>query len=180
MQTAYSMFPSAPRAGTLADLNEAITVTRVSAANIPFGRFGVLNADADANGQVATVKLPGVATDIVNSDQYNKCEGIVLATQSEQSEYGPAPVDPLHPEYIAGVPFPVIRHGLVWVYVEEAVGPADVPCVRFAAGSSSYAGTLPGNFNKGTDSANSQTLAGYARFMSTTTGAGLVQLMIRL
>ena len=180
MQTSYSMFPGAPRAGTLADLNEAITVTRISDANIPFGRFVVFDEAESGNGQVAEVKLPSAAIDVNNSDNYQKCEGIVLATQSEQAEYGPAPVDANHPEYLAGVPFPVIRHGLIWVKVEEAVGPADQPYVRFTNGVDSYAGTYAGNFNKGTDSSHSVTLGANARFMSTTTGAGLVQLMIRL
>jgi len=179
MQTAYTAFPSAPRAGSLADLNEAIIVTRISESDIPFGRFVVIDADdlTTDNKGLPMVKLPAAATDVVNGDQYNKCEGIAVATQSGQSDYGFAaePDTSAAPAYLAGSPLNVIRHGIVWVYVEEAVTQSDVPCVRHTADGAK----VPGNFNKTADS-NSVTLAGYARFMTGTSGAGLAQLMIRL
>lgn len=179
MQTTYNSFPPNPRAGSLADLNESIIVTRFSDANMPYGRLVVLDASTVDSREMVKVKLPGAATDVYNSDNYQMVEGIVVTTQAQQAEYGLAPVSPL-PEYLAGQPFNVIRHGIVWVYVEEAVTPADQPFVRFAAGTMTYAGTIPGNFNKGTDSSNSVTLGPTCRFMQSTSGAGLVPVMIRL
>ena len=185
MQTSYTNFPNPPRAGSLADLNEGIVVTRASASDIPFGRFVVLDQGSDGaadlldNKAIPLVKLPGAATDVYNSDNFQKCEGIVVVTQSQQAQYGlDATATPS--QYLAGQPMNVIRHGLVWVYVEEAVTPADNPYVRHTAGADSYAGTLAGNFNKGTDSSKSVSLGANARFMGSTSGAGLVQLMIRL
>lgn len=179
MQTAYNSFPPDPRAGSLADLNESIIVTRYSDANLPFGRLVVLDASTTDSKQMVKVKLPAAATDVYNTDNYQKVEGVVVTTQAQQSEYGLAPVSAL-PEYLAGQPINVIRHGIVWVYVEEAVTPADQPFVRHTAGTAGYAGTLPGNFNKGTDSGNSVSLGANARFMQSTSGAGLVPIMIRL
>jgi len=179
MQTAYNSFPPNPRAGSLADLNESIIVTRFSDANMPFGRLVVLDASTADSRQMVKVKLPSSAASVYNSDNYQLVEGIVVVTQAQQAEYGLSPVSAL-PEYLSGQPINVIRHGIVWVYVEEAVTPADQPYVRHTAGSASYAGTLPGNFNKGTDSSNSVTLAGNVRFMQSTSGAGLVPVMIRL
>ena len=61
--------------------------------------------------------------------KYNKFEGIAFVTQAQQSEYGLAPVS-LLPEYLAGQPMNVIRHGIVWVYTEQAVTPVDIPFLR--------------------------------------------------
>lgn len=64
----------------------------------------------------------------------------------------------------------VARRGRVWCYAEEAVTPASAPLVRAVAAGVE----VPGHFRDSADAADLIDVSAFCRFLTSTTGAGLV------
>jgi hypothetical protein len=172
MQTSYPTEPAAGKLGQLADSGQHDIVSRVSAAKIPFGRFVSYSA---ANG---VVKLPAAATDILNSTSYAVSEGIALENPSKEcvaaNTLGVAAANAA--SYDIGDEISVLKRGRCFVYVEQAVGPADTVYVRYTANGNN----VVGNFRKDDDTSKAASLGEKAHFVGTTSGAGIVEIDIRL
>lgn len=171
-QTSYAEQFTVGQLGQLADQGFTDKVSRYSAAVIPFGRLVALDTNP------GKVKLPAAATDILDANSESRpVEGIVISTQAiqEQATNTLGVANANVPAYPIGYNFSVLRKGRVWVWAEEAVTPADQVFVRHTAAGNNK----PGNFRQDADTANAALLKG-ARFMSTTTGAGLVLVEINL
>lgn len=81
--------------------------------------------------------------------------------------------------YAANDPLPVVNDGDVWVLAEEAVSPSDPVFIRFANTGSGAVPGVPGCFRKSADTATAVAAPAGWRFLTSTSGAGLVQLRVR-
>jgi hypothetical protein len=162
MQTSYSQnlvagFPGLKYDGAFSQ--DIVTGENVAAAH-GFGKFACLGAGP------GLIALPAAAADITD---LKKAIGVVLAKQDMESS---ASGDPQYPVKSA---VPVMKKGRVWVNTESAVtaGSSDVH-VRYVAGSGSV-----GAF-RGAAVASETAILPDAKWLSTTTGAGLALLEINL
>jgi hypothetical protein len=172
MQLAYNTEPAAGRIGQLSDSGENDIVSRYSAAAIPFGRFVVFDT---VGGKV---KLPSAATDIVDSGSYAKLEGVAIEDPSVESKsaniLGVAGINA--PAHAIADAIPVLKRGRVIVWSEQAVAPTDAVFVRYTANGNE----VVGNVRKDDDTSKAASLGEKAHFVGTTTGAGLVEIDVRL
>lgn len=172
MQTSYPTQPNAGKLGQLTDASDHDIVSRYSAAKIPFGRFVSFDTTS------GKVKLPAAATDIINSTSYAVSEGIALENPSkectDENTLGVAGANAA--AHDIGDAIPVLKRGRCFVYTEQAVGPTDAVYVRYTASGNN----VVGNFRKDDDTSKAASLGENARFVGTTTGAGLVEIDIRL
>jgi len=76
--------------------------------------------------------------------------------------------------YEADEEFSMLRKGRIWVYAEEAVDPTKAVFLRHTINST----LLPGDFRTDIDTANAEDISAFARWVSTTTAAGLAMLEI--
>lgn len=172
MQTSYAEQLTAAQLGMLGDQGMTDKVSRYSAAVIPFGR--VVSFDTTSG----KVKLPAAATDILDANSESRpVEGIVIATQAieEQATNTLGVADANVPAYPIGYNFSVLRKGRIWLWAEEAVTVTDQVFVRHTAAGNEK----PGNVRNDAATATCALLKG-ARFMTSTTGAGLVLVEINL
>lgn len=171
-QTSYSEEFDPAQLGMLADASENDVVSRYSDNPVPFGRLVVRDGADDK------VKLPAAALDILDANSESRpVAGIAIMSQAieEQPENTLGVADANVPAYPANYAFSVLQDGEAWVWAEEAVDPTDQVFVRHTASGNEK----PGNFRQDADTANAAQLKG-AKFMSTTTGAGLVKVRIKL
>lgn len=102
--------------------------------------------------------------------------GLNLGITCHEPQY----VDPTRTDRAVYPPYramSVVRRGSIYVPVENAVTPADVPAFRITA---SGANTQLGAFRTGTDSGNAVALTGIARFRSAAGAGELAELSIML
>lgn len=158
-QTSVSDRMTAAFAGMLADSsyvkNVRSYVNEEASAEIPFGVMvkqgtAANDAKACASGDTSPVFI-GVT---VHSHAYAK-----------PTEVGDTGVKP-------NMTLGVLTRGCIWVPVEEAVTPASAVLVRIIATGSEVAGA----FRDTADASDCIDISGWARFVSTTTGAGFAQL----
>lgn len=79
-------------------------------------------------------------------------------------------------DYEDGETVPVVESGIVWVYSETAVKPADPVHVRVVAAGAEVAG----RFRNAADSTDCIDVSKYARWDSVTTAAGLARLRLNI
>lgn len=129
-----------------------------ASAEIPFGAMVARTAAPSAGTPAKAIKLV---------DANSVLAGIVLHSHAydARTELG---TTGLKPKTVLSV----LQKGRVWVNAEEAVALGDPVYVRHTAGS----GTV-GYFRNDADTANAVRVYG-ARFVTETTGAGLVQIEI--
>lgn len=140
-------------AGDTAHMRDAKSYVNAEAsAEIPFGLLVVQGtAEQDA-------KIPAAQSDLA--------VGIALHSHSFQkdNELGDTGIKP-------DVVFSAMTRGRVWVAVDEAVALTDTPRVRMS-------GAGAGTFRKTSAGGVTKALAGSARFLTATSGAGLALLEI--
>jgi hypothetical protein len=171
-QTTYTQSPAVGKLGLLAYAENTKKSTGYSDAVIPYGRLVVYDA---ANEKV---KLPAAATDILDANSESRpVIGVVIATQDIENQVantlGVANANV--PAYPIGFALPILRDGDIWVWAEEAVVLTDQVFVRHTASGNNK----PGNFRQDADTANAALLNG-AKFVTETTGAGLVVVRLNL
>ena len=157
-QTTYGINIAPAKAGQQYDIgpNDIISVNHQLACAV-----GVLLVRDSANGDFFG-KVPGAATDVTNG---GSVLGIILADQTLEQPYPQGNAVPMSP---AKYTSPVIRSGRVWVNVEGAVTAGNQPYARYAVGT----GSVLGAFRADADT-SSAALVPNARFVTSTTGAGL-------
>jgi hypothetical protein len=146
-------------AGMLADTGEKDVRSYVSeeaSAEIPFGQL-VKQGSADTG----CLRL-SAGTDV------NKFLGVVVHSHAYEKDIEVG-TSGIKPKMTVGVLF----EGTVWVSVSEAVGPTD-PVRVFIDDTGHVAGT----FCKTASATHTVLISAWARFLTSTTGAGLVQLKI--
>lgn len=152
-QTSVSEAPTAAFQGMLADTgpnNDVASFVNESTSEIPFGVM-VMQGTADDQCKplaATTDKLIGI---VVHSHAYDKDNELGSTGLKQYVSVG------------------VLRKGRIWVPVEEAVTPASSVLVRAVAGGSEVAGA----FRDTADSTDCIDISQFARYRSTTTGAGL-------
>lgn len=171
-QTVYNTEPSAGKIGQLSDSGDHDVVSRFSAAKIPFGRAV---SYADAQGKI---KLPAADTDIQTAGDFGMFEGIAIEDPSKEST----------PDNTLGVAganigahdisdsIPVLKRGRCFVYTEQAVSPSDPVFIRHTASGNNVAG----NFRKDADTDKAVAALEKIHFVGVTSGAGIVEIDIRL
>ena len=122
--------------------------------------FGVLVVQDASQDDGA---LPPVdQADILNNTR--NILGVVAHSHTNEQSLSGTP----NPGYLITKTMSVLREGRIYVLVEEAVTPADIPHVRFEAGAG---GTKLGAFRKSTDTGTAEPLPGEFRFKDSA-GAG--------
>jgi hypothetical protein len=174
MQLAYNTEPAAGRIGQLSDSGDNDIVSRYSAAKIPFGRF----VSFDTVG--GKVKLPAAATDIINGTSYAVLEGVAIEDPSVESKDANTlgVSDANAPAHDIADAIPVLKRGRVIVWSEQAVSPTDAVFVRHTVSTDGL--QKCGNVRKDLDTDKASSLGEKAHFVGTTTGAGLVEIDVRL
>ncbi len=158
-QTSVSVTPTLGKAGLIADMNPNNDVRSYvngeSSAEIPFGVM-VAQGTADEEARLCTT-----------GDTSPLFVGVHV--------YNPSAPKP----YVLGdtgikinMSMGVMQKGVIWVPVEEAVTPASAVLVRIIAEGSEVAGA----FRDTADASDCIDISAWARFVSSTTGAGLAQL----
>lgn len=162
-QTSVSVKQTKAFAGMLVDASACVVdsfVSEESSAEIPFGVM-VCQGSADNGAKLLNTSAAAMAADVM--------VGVVVHSHAYQktNELG---TSGLKPKATLGV----LRRGIVWVTVEEAVTPASAVKVRAVAGGSEQAGA----FRDTADSTDCVDISSFARYR-TTAGAGeLAQLEI--
>lgn len=164
-QLSYTKNMAAAIAGMMVDARmHAVKESYVqgeASAEIPFG-VGIVEGAAGANGTNNKGLLPVDATSVF--------AGILLFQQNyaKDVELGSVGLKPF-------APMTVVRKGLIWVIVEDAVAKDATPFMRHTPNG---AGKLQkGAFRSDADTANAIKLRGCV-FRSSTSGAGLAQLEV--
>jgi hypothetical protein len=172
MQTSYPTEPVAGKLGQLSDAGDHDIVSRFSAAIIPFGRA------VSYGGAESKVKLPAAATDVQTAGDFGMFEGIALEDPSKEctaeNTLGVAGINAAIHEI--GDAIPVLKRGRCFVYTEQAVAPSDPVFVRFTASGNN----VVGNFRKDLDTDKAVAAGEKIHFVGVTSGAGLVEVDIRL
>lgn len=155
-QTSLSVVPAVAIAGQIADLNDSGSRTMFNeeaSAELAFGRMVKQGTAVNQAKELAA--------------QADVAVGIVMQSHlyEKQYEVGTTGIKP-------GAALDVLMRGEIYVEVGEAVGPADA--VRYNATGT---GGTKGVFMK-TASAGNTVLVKSARWLSSTTGAGLAKLSI--
>lgn len=147
--------------GQIADGSVSDVISLKATEEIIFG-VGVVRESEGA------IKLPDLGADFL--------EGISVRSHS-QANPNQEPDAFLNatgtPSYKEGDDAAVLRLGDVWVRVEEAVTPDDAVFMRFTAG----VGEQKGAFRTDTDGGDAVAVT-KARFLSSTTGAGIAKLRL--
>jgi hypothetical protein len=160
-QLSYAVDQAVAFAGMLADagmVQDVVTGENLSAA-IPFGVMTAIGAGAN---QIALPAAAGDVTDV------KKLVGVAIAHQAMESSASGLP------QYAPNSAVNVLKKGRVWVQVENAVtrGTSDVH-VR-------YAGVGQRGGFRGAAVASETAVLPNAKWLSSTTGAGLALLEIDL
>lgn len=157
-QTSVSITPSVAFAGMVGDSeltkNARSYVSAEASAEI---QFGIMVKQGTGDDQCL---LPTATTD--------KFVGVTLHSHAydKDTELGTLGLKPK-------VAVNALQQGTVWVVVDEAVSPADAVRVRVTS-----AGGAVGTFRKTAVGGQSVNISGFARWLSTTTGAGLALLQL--
>lgn len=139
--------------GGLADAGKNNIISGVSAELIKFG-WGL---------QVETTGL--VAVPSAAGDQFH---GIAIQKhKAKANSVGEA-------QYEINEAIPVLRSGRIWVYAEEAVNPTLDVFLRHTTATTE----IPGDFRTDLDTANAFDISAYAKWISTTSAAGLAILEV--
>lgn len=154
MQTDYNDLSAAVKGG-LADIALTDKVGRFAAADVAFG-VGLAATTTAGQAEVPT------ATSFV-------FEGISVQTNKVTLN---ATGEAL---YQAGEEITVLKKGRIWVYTEVAIAVGDAVFLRHTVN----AALVPGDFRNDADTARADAITN-ARFVTATTGAGLVQVEINL
>ena len=136
IQTSVGYNPAVAIEGQVADLNNVDMRSYAAGVDITNGRFVVMGA---ADGRC---KLPTATGQITGGTAL----GIAVYDPMKMPNWPAGTTVP----YPQGTTVPVIRKGVVWVKVEEAVAPGDPVFIRFASGAG---GTALGSFRKSADTA---------------------------
>lgn len=168
-QLSYSQSHAAAYEGQLALPGEMCVVrpaTNATGASIPMGRFVVVDT-ANGSGVNQAFKLPGgssVLADVM---------GILSNSHAAPTQID-ASTFPLG-SVADGFTGNIVRQGTVWMKVEQAVTPADVPFMRITADANPV-----GSVRKDADSGEAISLSGIAKFASAAGAGEMVMVSILL
>lgn len=157
IQASVGYNPAVAIEGQIADLNNVDMRSYAAGVDITNGRFVVMGA---ADGRC---KLPTATGQITGGTAL----GIAVYDPMKMVNW-PSGVSVPYPQ---GTTVPIVRKGVVWVKVEEAVAPGDPVFVRFAAGAG---GTNLGAFRKSADTATAVQYPG-AVYLDTAAANGLAR-----
>ena len=169
-QTSVAESMTAAFAGMLADTgpnNDVLSYVNEDTTAIPFGSMvgqGTL-PNQILNLAAISDEMVGIA---VHSHAYDQASELALRTPVSDLVYGVARYGTVG----------VLRKGRIWVYVEEAVTPASSVLVRCVLSGGSPETETPGVFRDTADASDDFDCSAFARYLSTTTAAGLVLLEI--
>ena len=166
--------------GMIADLQAYVSRSyrNQSGAAIPFGVLVATDNDPTSNDAYA-VEIATGATGIVGL----AVSTLTMEGVSGSSAYTPSPT-PVYSDGRVGYPdkqtINVLSKGVVWVYTTEAIALGDA--VRFwdTANTGSVAGSFLGRFCKTASTTKTTAITAGARWLSETSGAGLVLLELDL
>lgn len=175
-QGSYPLTQVAGHEGMIADLQAYVSRSfrNQSGAAIPFGVLVATDNTPTSNDQYA-VEIASAATGIVGL----AVSSLTMEGVSGSSAYTPNPT-PVYSDGRVGYPdketVNVVSKGVVWVYTTEAVALGDA--VRFwkVDNTGSVAGSFLGRFAKTSVTNKTIAITAGARWLSETTGAGLVLL----
>ena len=176
VQGTYPLTQTTGQEGMIADLQAYVTRSyrNQSGAALPFGVLVMTDNDPNTNDPFA-VEIATGATGIVGLT----VSSLTFEGASLGSTYTPNPT-PIYSDGRYGYPdkasVSVLSKGVVWVYTTEAIALGDA--VRFwdTAYSGTVAGAFLGRFCKTASGTRTTAITGGARWLSETTGAGLVLL----
>lgn len=137
------------------DHNIETGVSTEASAEIPFGVM-VKRGAADGDVQLLTATNNVLAGIVVHQDGLQR-----------DVQIGSTGIKP-------GVSLGVLQQGCIWVYSETAVNPTTAVRVRAVAAGAE----VPGQFRATADTTDTVDISAFARWRSTTAGAGIAQLEI--
>ncbi len=111
----------------------------INEATIP---FGVLVVRDKWSGLVKSAHLPSLTGEITGIDT---CLGVTVHSHASEQGYA----DAANPGYAAYSAMSVIRKGLIYVKVENAVSPGGLPYVRFTANATEQLGSFRADTDSG-------------------------------
>lgn len=157
-QTSVTATPTLGKAGLIADMSPNADVrsyANESSSEIP---FGVMVKQGTGDDQCLPLESGDTAPLFIGVTVYNPsaAKPYVLGDTGIK-QYGT---------------LGVMQKGVIWVPVEEAVTPASAVLVRIIAAGSEVAGA----FRDTADASDCIDISSCARYLTTTTGAGLAQL----
>jgi hypothetical protein len=154
-QTAYLTQMAAAYEGGHGQLEKVISARNNSGAEIPHGRAVVF--DTGAGTTELAIKLPSLVSDVIL--------GALLYEHSHETGAG------------NGIPAngvgSIVSQGEIWMFTEQAVGPADPVFVRYNAAGGTGTSPAVGQVRKDADTAKA-VAATNARFRTTAVAGGLV------
>lgn len=154
VQTSVAIHPDLGFPGQEYDSATTDKITRIAGATIPYGAYVIFGGE--------TCALPASASQITGASGHQG--GVALR-------------DPTNPsgQYVPGDPVAIMRHGRVWVPVEEAVTATDKVFVRFtgASGASEAVGYFRNDSDGATSDASAANPPGVAWFKGGSTVAVL-------
>lgn len=160
-QTSYAVNMSAAFAGMLYDIDPTKDVMSYLAnAAIPFGV-----CVKRVSGQDGQCDLPGSAGDDL--------VGVAIASMTKEVPLGGGTQTVGYAQFDS---VPVLRHGRIYVAVEESVTPASSVFVRYASGAG---GSQLGAFRASADTSTAVAWT-KARFLSSASAGGIVVLEINI
>lgn len=180
VQGSYPLELTVGQEGQIADMQAYVTRSyrNQSGAALPFGVLVATDNDPTSNDPLA-VQIATGATGIVGLT----VSSLTFEGASLGSTYTPNPT-PVYSDGRYGYPdkqtVSVLSKGVVWVYTTEAVALGDA--VRFwdTANAPTVAGAFLGRFCKTASTTKTTAITAGARWLSETTGAGLVLLELDL
>lgn len=164
LQTSYSLNPSVSYEGQIVKGLSVVARTNRSGAAMPLGRFV---KSMDSNSTASELAIDILATGAVAAD----IAGVLAHSHAGTtlSASGPGFLE----DKRSGN---VVKEGVVWVWTEEAVGPADPLFVRIIDGG---AGKAVGQVRKSADTATAIAFPN-ARFDSKASAGSLVKVSVVL
>ncbi len=151
------------QAGMKADAGFDHVISRLAEGALYYGRCAVLGTDPERQAV-----HPDAAAEITAEASLL---GVVIQSHAQESQAGSAA-----PSYVDKAAVPLMRRGVVYVKVEEAVTPSDPVYVRYAAGGNGI-----GSFGK-TAGTTERALVpnGKMRYLSSAAADGLAKLEVSL
>jgi hypothetical protein len=139
--------------------------------SVPFGTFLTQDTNITGTGAYNIARLPNAAIDITTERL-----GLGVSIHEQATENALASSGAAEVGYRTQSTMSLLRKGLIWVQVEDAVVPGGEVFVRFVAGAG---GTQLGAFRSDADTASAGALPN-ARYKSGASAGGLAQLDINL
>ena len=150
--------------------NCSVAVVLPNEPSVPFGVFVTQDANITGQGADNIARLP-FATGEVSTERL----GLGVSVHSQATENALASAGQTEVGYKTQSAMSILRQGLIWVQVEDAVVPGGAAFVRFVAG----AGEQLGSFRSDADSGDAVALPN-SRFKTSAGAGGLAQLDINL